>query len=52
MTPLLYLLGVLIFVFAIMASIGLHELGHMVPAKGFGVARRSTASRRSRWAAT
>jgi membrane-associated protease RseP (regulator of RpoE activity) len=36
MTPLLYLLGVLTFVFAIMASIGLHELGHMVPAKAFG----------------
>jgi len=36
MTPLLYLLGVVLFVFAILASIGLHELGHMVPAKGFG----------------
>jgi membrane-associated protease RseP (regulator of RpoE activity) len=36
MTPLLYLLGVLLFVFAILASIGLHELGHMVPAKSFG----------------
>src|SRR3954447_13840037 len=36
MTPLLYLLGVVIFVFAIMASIGLHELGHMIPAKAFG----------------
>ncbi len=36
MTPLLYLLGVALFVFAILASIGLHELGHMIPAKGFG----------------
>ncbi len=36
MTPLLYLLGVVLFVLAILASIGLHELGHMVPAKGFG----------------
>jgi len=36
MTPLLYLLGVLAFVVAILASIGLHELGHMIPAKAFG----------------
>jgi len=36
MTALLYLLGVLIFAFAILASIGLHELGHMIPAKKFG----------------
>ena len=36
MTALLYLLGVLVFVVAILASIGLHELGHMVPAKKFG----------------
>ncbi|GAA4806763.1 M50 family metallopeptidase [Nocardioides caeni] len=36
MTALLYLLGVLIFVVAILASIGLHELGHMIPAKKFG----------------
>ncbi len=36
MTPLLYLLGVVIFVVAILASIGLHELGHMIPAKKFG----------------
>ena len=70
MTALLYVLGVVVFVLAILASIGLHELGHMVPAKAFGGkvtqyfigfgptvwsrqrARRSTASRRSRWAAT
>ncbi len=36
MTPLLYVLGVVIFVVAILASIGLHELGHMIPAKRFG----------------
>ncbi|WP_137294846.1 M50 family metallopeptidase [Nocardioides dongxiaopingii] len=36
MTALLYLLGVVIFVAAILASIGLHELGHMIPAKKFG----------------
>jgi membrane-associated protease RseP (regulator of RpoE activity) len=36
MTPLLYILGVLAFVIAILASIGLHELGHMIPAKAFG----------------
>src|SRR5690349_17545287 len=31
-----YVLGVLIFAFGILASIGLHELGHMIPAKKFG----------------
>ncbi|MGH3307107.1 MAG: M50 family metallopeptidase [Nocardioides sp.] len=36
MTALFYLLGVVIFVFAILASIALHELGHMIPAKKFG----------------
>src|SRR3954462_14578673 len=36
MTPLLYLLGVVAFVVAILASIGLHELGNMVPAKAWG----------------
>ena len=36
MTVLLYLLGVVAFVLAILASIGLHELGHMIPAKAFG----------------
>lgn len=36
MATLYYTLGVLIFVFAILASIGLHELGHMIPAKRFG----------------
>ncbi|MDN5744433.1 MAG: site-2 protease family protein [Nocardioidaceae bacterium] len=33
---MLYTLGVLIFAVAILASIGLHELGHMIPAKAFG----------------
>jgi membrane-associated protease RseP (regulator of RpoE activity) len=36
MTAPLYLLGVVLFVLAILASIGLHELGHMIPAKAFG----------------
>lgn len=36
MTPLYYTLGVLIFVVAILASIGLHEFGHLIPAKKFG----------------
>ena len=36
MTALLYLLGVVLFVVAILVSIGLHELGHMIPAKKFG----------------
>lgn len=36
MEPLFYLLGVVIFVVAILVSIGLHELGHMIPAKRFG----------------
>jgi len=31
-----YALGVVVFVAAILASIGLHELGHMIPAKRFG----------------
>jgi len=35
-SALLYTLGVVVFVLAILASIGLHELGHMVPAKYFG----------------
>lgn len=32
-----YLVGVLILVVVLLASIALHELGHMVPAKRFGV---------------
>jgi membrane-associated protease RseP (regulator of RpoE activity) len=37
MTMLTYALGVVLFVIGVAASIGLHELGHMVPAKKFGV---------------
>jgi membrane-associated protease RseP (regulator of RpoE activity) len=35
-TPILYTLGVVSFVVAILVSIGLHEFGHLVPAKKFG----------------
>jgi membrane-associated protease RseP (regulator of RpoE activity) len=35
-TALYYLLGVVVFSVAIMASIGLHEFGHLLPAKKFG----------------
>ena len=34
---MLYALGVIIFVFGLLLSIALHEVGHMVPAKKFGV---------------
>ncbi len=37
MTPLLYLIGVLAFAVGVAVSIGLHEMGHLVPAKRFGV---------------
>jgi membrane-associated protease RseP (regulator of RpoE activity) len=33
----LYAIGVLIFAFGLLASIALHEIGHLVPAKRFGV---------------
>ncbi|MDP3891116.1 RIP metalloprotease [Nocardioides sp.] len=36
-TVVLYTLGVLLFAVGIAASIGLHELGHLAPAKKFGV---------------
>jgi membrane-associated protease RseP (regulator of RpoE activity) len=36
MAPLYYALGVVIFVVAMLASIGLHEFGHLIPAKKFG----------------
>ncbi|SDK86991.1 Membrane-associated protease RseP, regulator of RpoE activity [Nocardioides sp. YR527] len=36
MSVLLYTLAVIGFVLAILVSIGLHELGHMIPAKAFG----------------
>ncbi|MBN9325891.1 MAG: site-2 protease family protein, partial [Cellulomonas sp.] len=32
-----YVVAVLIVVVVLLASIGLHELGHMIPAKRFGV---------------
>jgi membrane-associated protease RseP (regulator of RpoE activity) len=34
---LLYAVGVLVFALGLLASIALHEVGHMVPAKRFGV---------------
>ncbi|GAA2732691.1 site-2 protease family protein [Pedococcus aerophilus] len=37
MTVLLFLLGVLFVVLGVGLSIGLHEIGHLVPAKKFGV---------------
>lgn len=37
MDALLYLLGLLIMLIGIAVSIGLHEIGHLVPAKLFGV---------------
>jgi membrane-associated protease RseP (regulator of RpoE activity) len=37
MTTLLYAVGVLVFAVGVAASIALHECGHMVPAKRFGV---------------
>ncbi len=37
MTALLYAVGVLVFALGVAASIALHECGHMVPAKRFGV---------------
>lgn len=36
-TVLLYILGVVVIVVGIAVSIGLHEVGHLVPAKLFGV---------------
>lgn len=36
-TVLLYLLGILTIVVGLIVSIGLHEIGHLVPAKLFGV---------------
>ena len=37
MNSLIYALGVLIFVIGVVVSIALHEVGHMYPAKKFGV---------------
>jgi membrane-associated protease RseP (regulator of RpoE activity) len=36
-TALIYTLGVVVFVLGVIASIALHELGHMLPAKRFGI---------------
>lgn len=36
-TVLLYLLGIVVIVVGLILSIGLHEIGHLVPAKKFGV---------------
>ena len=36
-TVLLYVLGIVIVVLGLAVSIGLHEVGHLVPAKRFGV---------------
>ncbi len=37
MTSLVYALGVILFLLGVLVSIGLHEVGHMVPAKLFGI---------------
>ena len=37
LTVLMYTLGVVLFVLGVAVSIGLHEVGHLVPAKKFGV---------------
>jgi membrane-associated protease RseP (regulator of RpoE activity) len=37
MTGMVYALGVVLFLLGVMASIALHEVGHMAPAKFFGV---------------
>jgi membrane-associated protease RseP (regulator of RpoE activity) len=37
LTVLMFTLGVVLFVVGVAVSIGLHEVGHMVPAKKFGV---------------
>ena len=37
MTALIYALGVIVFVVGVIASIALHELGHLYPAKKFGI---------------
>ena len=32
-----YAIGVLVLVLGVLLSVGLHEVGHMIPAKRFGV---------------
>ena len=33
----MYWLGIVIFIVGLLISVALHELGHMIPAKAFGV---------------
>ena len=37
MTAVTYTLGVLLFIVGVAVSVGLHELGHLIPGKAFGV---------------
>ena len=37
MTALIYTLGVVLFILGVIISIALHEVGHMYPAKKFGI---------------
>src|SRR4051812_48926789 len=37
MTALMFLLGVVLFIIGLALSVGLHELGHLIPGKLFGV---------------
>ena len=37
MTVIAFVLGVVVLVIGLAASIALHEIGHLVPAKRFGV---------------
>lgn len=34
---MMYLLGILVFIVGLVISVGLHECGHLIPAKAFGV---------------
>ncbi|MDR1824619.1 MAG: site-2 protease family protein [Bifidobacteriaceae bacterium] len=36
-TVLLYILGIVVFVVILVVSVGWHELGHLIPAKAFGI---------------
>ena len=35
----MYWLGIVIFIVGLLISVALHELGHMIPAKAFGVTK-------------
>ncbi|NUS00440.1 MAG: zinc metalloprotease, partial [Kribbellaceae bacterium] len=37
MSVLLSILGIVLFVLGVLISVALHELGHMIPAKAFGM---------------